>query len=728
MQFLDYKLVEGWPNDRYLDFLREYLQFLKTGPSKRKYQKWFRIKKLFNREAIDFFNRLVGVKVGRRIVFDEIGQELLEEIDKVKSDAELDYGPTMTEDGRRILAIDAETVARAREAGESDFNTLLFDRFVELNGYLCKFVLAALDEGFLAENELMQRIQSGIFHGDRPNLTQLKHWVRWMLILGMMSKVGFRLKLSAQGQESAEYIKGVPDEELLEGGGGDDDDDDDDDEDDEPVEKVIEIKQPAKAHTRRMGAAAAVEDEDELEDEFEDELLEEGLDLPPEPGAIDRRGLDPREEALLATLDGGPAAVTGLSLTLSKPMRDLDNLLDEIDEAIDELESGGDDDGLPEAPRPKRSKKKSKKAQKKKKKQAVAATAPRRDALPIAAGDVAAAVAQGPAEILPAPDELPVDVHEDDEVDEVEVEVEVEEAPVFPNVFGKLREILTSAQRPSVESALAFRTGAAAADETVEAYVESPDEALLKNKLGIMRWWREYPGRAWVTSETMGLSGEDDDKYTLFFCLLTASAVLERDADTKQKLAFFKLLYDSGTLADFYSGAKTLDEVLQVLCQDKADAPISDLFNVLLFLPAFKRITDNGIYDLQHARNARELVARLEDSLVGKRLGPGLIWLAREGHRLGLWSPPDIDTLSAVPDPMAVETAYRLGFVPTHYVKSTEGRLRLAEMLSRYFREAEDGEAPLSYFANHQGCQFNCPWTTQCPYTCREKDRRRRFA
>ncbi len=728
MQFLEYKLVEGWANDRYIEFLREYLRFLKSSPSKRKYQKWFRVKKLFNREAIDFFNMLVGVKVGRRIVFDEIGQELLEEIDKVKSDAELDYGPTMTDDGRRILAIDAETVARAREAGESDFNTVLIDRFVELNGYLVKFVLTALDEGFLAENEIMKRIQSGIFHGERPNLTQLNNWIRWMLILGVMSKVGFRLKLSTQGKESAEYIKGVPDDELLDSEDADAVDDEDEEDDDEPVEKVIEFKQPAKARTRRMAAAAEeVDDDDDEFDEFDDELDGEGLDLPPEPGAIDRRGLDPREEALLATLDGGPAAVTGLRLTLSRPLRDLDNLLEDVESAIEELEAADEDDELPEAPRPKRGKKKkSKKASKQKKAVAATAAAPRRDAVAIGAGDVAAAVAEAPAEVLPEPDELPIDV-EDEVEDEVEEEIAVETAPEFPNVFGKLRAILRAGQRPAIEAALAFRAGGEAG-EGVEAYVEAPAAGLLKNKAGIMRWWRDYPGRVWVTAELMGLSGQDEDKYTLFFCLLTASAVLEREASTKQKLAFFKLLYDSGTLADFYSGAKSLDEVLQVLSQDKPDAPISDLFNVLLVMPAFKRITDNGIYDLQHSRNARELVARLEDALVGKRLGPGLIWLAREGHRLGLWNPPEIETLSAVPDPVAIETAYRLGFVPTHYVKTTEGRLRLAEMLSRYFREAEDGEAPLSYFANHQGCQFNCPWTTQCPYTCREKDRRRRFA
>ncbi len=724
MQYLGFILMDGWSNDRYLDFLRDYLKFLQASPTKRKYQKWLRMKKIFNRDAIDFFNLLIGAKIGRKIKFSEFGQELLEEIDKIKSDAELDYGPTMTEDGRRILAIDAETVNKARSQGENDFSGLLVDRFIELNGYLAKFVFTNLEDGYLAENELMKRIQSSIFHGARPNLTQLKVWVRWMQILGVMTLVGFRLKLTEQGMETYEYVKGIPDEELL--------DQDDDEDDEEEEEEYAPPPKKKKKKTVRAPEPEPEEEDDDDFDEFGEDLDEEGLDLPPEPDAIDHRGLDPNEEALLAKLSDGPAAVTGLSLTLSRPLEDLEELLGEINEAIDDAQDVGDDDeeddfdAGPEAfpePEPARPRRSAKKSKKKTKKKAAAPKRPRRESVALEPGAVAAAVADDEADVLPSTDELPIEA--ESEVEEAPAPPEPVEEPVFPNVFGKLKTILTDKSRPTVEQALAFTRG----DHELEAtaYIESPSPALLKNKARIMRWWKSFEGRSQVTAETLGLV-ESDDKYTLFFSLLFAAGVLGREATTKQKIAFFRLLNDSGALSAFYAGDKTLSEMLALCEQDKANAPLSDLFATLLYLPALKRLTDGGIFDFQHAKSARELAERLDSELVGKRLGPGIVWAVREGCTLGLWDPPGSALLSAVPDPVAIESAYRLGFVPTHYLSTTEGYLRAAEMLSRYFRDAEDGEAPLSWFARHQGCQFNCPWTMQCPYACREKDRRHRFA
>ncbi len=334
-QRLDYPIVSGKRWEWHFVLLKEWLRTVQPGVGERKYTKWLRTRKVFERRFIAFAEQLLGLeRGGRDVVLGEVGEELVEALDASEAaaaqahTAALERGPgrdmprpapassrsqgppsaraaraatraAAPDDDDEDLpdGVDADgggaTVVLGPPTPESDpFMRALLERFTELNPYLSMFVLREIADGFLAPTELMRRVGMSSFQGDRPNMQQLEGWVTWMEWLGGLKKVGFRHKASDPAREIAAYLTEMPVEDLLER------DDEAPAEVDAPAGRVDvdgddEAPAAAPATTSRAPRPAAgpddapeddaggdQDDDDEGADGFDDDD-DEDLDLPP---------------------------------------------------------------------------------------------------------------------------------------------------------------------------------------------------------------------------------------------------------------------------------------------------------------------------------------------------------------------------------------------------------------------------------------------------------------
>ncbi|MBI3723856.1 hypothetical protein HY251_07885, partial [bacterium] len=252
-QLLDFATHPEKPKDWHLYTLKELLLHVaEEKPSERQYTKWLRTRKIFDRRFLAFCERLLG-------------------IEKVPQKA-----PELTEVSRELLsALDKQKKKVEAEA----------ERFLELHGYLTKFVLRELGDEFLAVTEMFRRIGTSAYVGRRPSMPQFEAWIRWLEWLGCLQKVGFRHKASPAGKEHGKYYREVPDAELT-----------------LPSREDELVLEPAPAASQEPGHAApalvanaptgrrtleAREDESDDDDQDESSGLadEEGLDLPPQAAA-----------------------------------------------------------------------------------------------------------------------------------------------------------------------------------------------------------------------------------------------------------------------------------------------------------------------------------------------------------------------------------------------------------------------------------------------------------
>src|SRR5579883_3532324 len=249
-QLCDFAIDPERPRDWHLYFQRERLDHVSTEkPSERRYAKWLRERKVFDRKLVAFCEKLVGIEHVREQppALGEVARDLLDEMEEAKKKAEAEAEKPRAalsrkpgRDGPRggpspaapappppprpravnpdeELDEDKAFADKAVEpvATDDPFVKGLLERAVELNQYLAKFVFRELGADFLAVNELYRRISTSAYVGKRPALPQFELWVRWQEWLGGMVKVGFRHKATAAGQEQGKILKDVPDAELT---------------------------------------------------------------------------------------------------------------------------------------------------------------------------------------------------------------------------------------------------------------------------------------------------------------------------------------------------------------------------------------------------------------------------------------------------------------------------------------------------------------------------------
>jgi hypothetical protein len=316
-QQLDYPAVSGKRWEWHLVLFKEWLRTVEGGITERKYTKWLRIRKVFDRGFIAFAENLLGVEHPARKPprIGEVGEELLEELansEERARDAQeklASRGPGRDMPRSRSALPPAPGQRRRRGAPEPEpepepedtykppsadsdpFLRALLERFTELNPYLSMFVYKEILEDFLSPAELFRRIGTNDFLGARPTMPQFNAWLQWFEWLGGIKKVGFRHKFTQAGTDVGKFLMEMPLEELLH------------------VEEEPEPEPEPEPTTTKAAAPppAAEDDEDADEDagegededgedgglsapgfeppadeEFDDEELEEeGLDLPP---------------------------------------------------------------------------------------------------------------------------------------------------------------------------------------------------------------------------------------------------------------------------------------------------------------------------------------------------------------------------------------------------------------------------------------------------------------
>ncbi|MBL4845340.1 MAG: hypothetical protein JKY65_07435, partial [Planctomycetes bacterium] len=298
-QHLDTAVAQGKRWGWHLVLFKDWLRAVEGGLTPRRYTKWLRTRKVFERPLIEFCQRLLGIGAlrGEAPRLNEVGAELLEEL--ARSDQEQAArqsemvreapGRDMPISGARVrrrlddTALEAQnpTQRKPPSADDDPFLRALLDRFVELNPYLTRFTLAQIGEDFLSESELFRRIGSADFEARRPSMPVFQSWVHWLEWLGGVSKVGFRYRVSVSGRELTSYLEGVPLEELLA--------------EDESEADPPEASAPAPAASSPPGGVEAKaepgapgdsEDGDSEDGDFDDgDFEDEGLDLPPEAEA-----------------------------------------------------------------------------------------------------------------------------------------------------------------------------------------------------------------------------------------------------------------------------------------------------------------------------------------------------------------------------------------------------------------------------------------------------------
>jgi hypothetical protein len=263
-QVLDYPSITGKSWEWHLVLFKEWFAQVEGSQSQRKYLKWLRTRKVFDRQFIRFTEYLLGVERGAKLSFNDVGNDLLEELEKSRE--------RQAKASEQAGKFEAPPVP---SADDDPFLRALLERFCELNPYLCMFGFKELADEFLAPNEIFKRVGTNDFEGRRPTMPQFSGWIRWLEWLGGVKTVGFRCKATKAGMEVSAYLKEMPTEELFA--------------DDEDIyaggEEAAEAAQPeAPAPTPGPTPAVAPSADDEGADDFEDDLLdEEGLDMPPEP-------------------------------------------------------------------------------------------------------------------------------------------------------------------------------------------------------------------------------------------------------------------------------------------------------------------------------------------------------------------------------------------------------------------------------------------------------------
>lgn len=686
-QLVDFATLAEKSKDWHLSFVREVLEHVATeSPSERKYSKWIRERKVFDRKFLAFCERFLGFprQPGQAPALSEVGRDLWDSLQKArrkiaeetekaqkKAQAKLDLPPNgpIPAPGRRAAPppraanpedeLDEEKAfgnggpggdaAPATLASDS-FQKELLDRFVELHGYLARFVLGEIGDGYLAVSELYRRVGTSAYAGRRPSMPQFETWVRWGEWLGAIEKIGFRHRATAAGRDLGKYLKSLPESELLVASP----------EDELLVEVPVAAPAPAaaplpalvpNAPTNRRSLEVREDGDGDESDEGEATsglASDEGLDLPPETRAPETESVfwadRPHDDA------AAPRGPLPDALIPAKP-------------------------AAASAPVPAR------------------APAPAPSAPP-APPTVPAAPPASPA---PVP-QLPAEVASDSVLVETGFHM-------LPRAEAVREHLAATAPRETASSAWARPP----VPYSPEALAPAERSRLAAGAGHVLAWWTASgrPGQRVRASE----AGIDLAVYrgpgrgVLVFKLLVLGALLEAPTDRGRALAFARELERARALEALFVEDLPLERVLEpagLLDPARTLSPSAEkLVHALRFRAALKR--EGTLARIDAAPGGRELARTLRREVAGDSLGPGVVFAVREMARAGHWRPAGVDGLACVPWRDVREAAARLGLLESPRAATFEDVLAASEALSRFFREAEEGETPLAAYARSLG-------------------------
>ncbi|GIW70724.1 MAG: hypothetical protein KatS3mg102_0266 [Planctomycetota bacterium] len=637
-QYTDFRVMAGKDGRWHVELCRRLLQQAAAAPTQRRFALWLREQKITDRPFLQFLLKLLDIRIGARVALGEAGRELVEEAGRAPADAG--------------VPPPGGAAAAASPVEVDPFRQLLYDRMIELNGYLARFVFDEMGEGFLAPHEMFRRIGMVSYRGERPSMAQLEAWLKWMEWLGMMRTVGFRKQLTPRGRENWQAIKDVPVEELLGGAGA-------------------------------LGVLAGLAEQDEEPGESVREAAEgePPPEAPPEPAYLVAADLPPGTAVPVAEPPGAraqPAAVAApaagepveeqdeeeppdfgpehepppLADTGATPVRadEARPLSEEEREAIRELLGEQALAELEEQPplRP----------------DAAPAPAP---AAPAAASEPAAPVRSPSAEeaVRASMDELAAATEAllgslggtgGQASTAVSAAAGGESGSSPPRAPAAARAQAAVAAGPPAASGggdalrgapgppAPARTASPAAEAVVAAPAPIPAAAaaatdgLAQRAEIIAALWEMEPGRAPLSAADLGVSPAQPG-YALFQLALLA-ALLEGAEPPPGALGLYRTLDAVGAVRGLFSGSLTVDQVLTPAEDEGApgppDNPHGRAIERLVYVPWLRRAcTDRAVLE-RLRRNPARRAAELR-ALSGGALGRGAYWVEREMRRLGLW-------------------------------------------------------------------------------------------
>ncbi|MCO5171442.1 MAG: hypothetical protein M9894_34510 [Planctomycetes bacterium] len=654
-QRIDYPTVPGKRWEWHYVLLKEWLRTVQPGLGERKYAKWLRTRKVFERRFIGYGEQLLGLeRQGREVVLGEVGEELVEALDAAEAAAEkaqaaaLERGPGRDMPRPGPTGRTARPPARRGGGDEDDglpdgvdgggdaapalgpptpetdpFLRALLERFTELNPYLSMFALREIADGFLAPTELMRRIGSASFEGARPNMQQLEGWITWLEWLGGLRKVGFRHKAGAAAREIAAYLVEMPLEELLAG---------DDEPDEAPAgggdadEEAAEEAPAPSAAARRPAPVDEDEDEDDgaggPDGDDDDEFDDEGLDLPPSAEAA------PDAEAYWRREPAGGGSTLG-ALTRGLAALDLGQPETET-EAETEAEAEAETETETEAEAPET--------------EADRVSAPVTRPVPAASPGPAAApvaLAPPPAAVRAAPPSRPAGTS-----------ASTSAPPVAP---APTTAPTTAPPAPMSAPSLSPRPVAAPALPPPGARPVAPVGAQALRAEAVRQaldWWLdEPPGPSLAQAAGIRVGAHPSGKPVGLFKLLALAGLLEAGT-VDEALALFRAI-DAALEAHVAEGAP-LEQVLEAAWAHGAPPALEER---LVHLPRWRRaLLALPFKALSPSQEARVLLRTLRDAVTGPTLGAGLVVVVRELARSG-WRLQGVDAIEWLPFPPAAAAA-----------------------------------------------------------------------
>jgi hypothetical protein len=705
-QLLEFHVIPEKPGPFHLDFIKDLIRYVASEkPRQRKFAKWWKKQRIYSRDLIKFLLKISGIRAGKITKLDNFGEELLEEL-QASEKAKAEAMEKMLEEAEKTPQrrfVTAQELMDEKKESEDPFLEILFDRFTELNGYMAKFVFAEIGDAFVALPELMRRVQSNMYHGERPNLTSLENWLCWMDWIGYVKLVGFRYKLTETGMRGLEYLKEIPEEELLAPS---------EEEEPEEEEEEVEEEEEAEAEESKGPAYVPAPRQADTFDEEDEGMPEEELDLPPE---------------------AQPA-----------PVEDIEYLQKLGIEEVVMKKAEEDKESLLRTPPPKAKKaEKVKKEAKKEKKKPEARTpekppkkgsfAERMQALtresqalleevstPKSEPPTEATVPETPAQKA-VTKKRPAPVKEKEKAAKAPAKKELTKKEPAVKGPAEVMEIAPAEERkiPAPQYDFPYYN---AFRETIP---ENKD--LIENTGRILSWWATYPHKRSFHAQDFGInpkkySGKGKPFFLFQICCL--GRILEAPGSPSEKTHFIRELMNRKVFENIFFLDWTVEKALSEMDCLKPGKGLPPLASQLVYFIHFKNVlhADPDLVDrLEQAPDGEALLRTIREEGFGDSLELGAFWLAREMALMDLWAVKHIDAVCNIPSRETRENAFRLGYLATHYATGFAELLQASRDLSIYFRKKEGYDLAIAQFAEDHGCSFRCRRVSICPYACREK-------
>lgn len=227
-QRLQFPVLPGADDQSYWPKLRALVEFVdEARPNRKELREFMQDQETWDRERFEAFFELVQIeKQGKRYRLGRVARQLLDAGDE--------------EERRHVV----------------------FRRILAENPILMRCMFDALDERLFSDAELWRYLTSHVYPGEQLGGAQLREWMRWMRLCGVVRLIGIRFGFGQGLDEIKRLVSRVDvDEELMEA----EEDDDSEDDDDSPEPQRVEAARAGDRGDRRAAEEADVEADDDDE-------------------------------------------------------------------------------------------------------------------------------------------------------------------------------------------------------------------------------------------------------------------------------------------------------------------------------------------------------------------------------------------------------------------------------------------------------------------------------